>query len=179
MLRIPVDITRVISETGESATVSDTVQVPEIEFGFDRYRPIVPVAYTVTLSNVGGALVLIGSVSVRAQVDCSRCLEKFAIDIDGEVDSVLVQEGREEGMPQEQEYEVVHGSEIDLWPHLYAAIATALPFIPLHDADCRGICPDCGIDLNSETCGCREASADSPFEALKALVLEEEESDEP
>ena len=39
-------------------------------------------------------------------------------------------------------------NEIDLLPHILAAISTSLDPHPLCQPNCRGLCPVCGINLN-------------------------------
>ncbi len=36
--------------------------------------------------------------------------------------------------------------------------------------DCRGLCPDCGANLNRESCGCAKNAVDSRLEILKQLI---------
>jgi uncharacterized protein len=46
----------------------------------------------------------------------------------------------------------------------------AVPFAPLCAETCKGLCPQCGIDLNTGTCSC-EAPVDPRLAALKGLKL--------
>jgi uncharacterized protein len=48
-------------------------------------------------------------------------------------------------------------------------IELALPVQPLCREDCAGLCPRCGVDRNTTTCGCAEVRPDSPFAALASL----------
>jgi hypothetical protein len=54
-----------------------------------------------------------------------------------------------------------------------SALVLEAPFAPLHDAECAGICPTCGADLNEGPCGC-EAQVDGahPFAGLGDLFEE-------
>jgi uncharacterized protein len=65
-----------------------------------------------------------------------------------------------------------NGPEIDLTRYLQEVVALGLPVQPLCREECRGLCPQCGVDRNTETCDCREASSSSPFAALRSLVTE-------
>jgi len=49
-----------------------------------------------------------------------------------------------------------------------------LPMNPLCSADCQGLCPECGCDLNVEKCSCQvicAADKVSPWSALDDLKL--------
>jgi uncharacterized protein len=48
----------------------------------------------------------------------------------------------------------------------------ALPMKPLCVADCKGLCPSCGTNLNKSVCGCQAAWDDPRLAALKALKKE-------
>jgi uncharacterized protein len=37
-------------------------------------------------------------------------------------------------------------------------------------AECRGLCPRCGINRNLGECSCQEPTSDPRFAALKALL---------
>jgi len=62
------------------------------------------------------------------------------------------------------------GEAIDLEPLLREQLILAVPFAPLCREDCKGLCPQCGIDRNFATCNC-EGPLDPRFAALKGLKL--------
>ncbi len=41
---------------------------------------------------------------------------------------------------------------------------------PLCDENCKGICPNCGADLNAGTCRCDKQEIDPRLEVLKKLL---------
>jgi uncharacterized protein len=45
-----------------------------------------------------------------------------------------------------------------------------LPMQPLCKPDCKGLCPNCGADLNAGDCGCESDESDDRFDALKRLL---------
>jgi uncharacterized protein len=45
-----------------------------------------------------------------------------------------------------------------------------LPMQPLCKPDCKGLCPNCGADLNAGDCGCQADEGDDRFDALKSLL---------
>ncbi|MCK7489366.1 MAG: DUF177 domain-containing protein [Anaerotruncus sp.] len=50
--------------------------------------------------------------------------------------------------------EKMEGTVIDLAPHLREEIILSMPIRLLCKDDCKGICPDCGKDLNTGECIC-------------------------
>jgi uncharacterized protein len=59
------------------------------------------------------------------------------------------------------------GDEIDFKDAVQEQVVLALPYKPLCRETCRGLCPRCGADLNTETCSCTSEPAASPFAVLK------------
>ncbi len=45
-----------------------------------------------------------------------------------------------------------------------------IPISPLCKPDCKGLCPECGENLNERDCGHRPTEPDSPFAKLKDLL---------
>jgi uncharacterized protein len=62
------------------------------------------------------------------------------------------------------------GEVVDLEPVLREQFVLAVPFAPLCRADCKGLCPQCGVDLNSATCNC-SPPIDPRLAPLKGLKL--------
>jgi uncharacterized protein len=62
------------------------------------------------------------------------------------------------------------GEKIDLEPLFREQFVLAIPYAPLCAETCKGLCPQCGIDLNSGTCTC-EKPIDPRLAALKGLKL--------
>ncbi|HVV87748.1 MAG TPA: DUF177 domain-containing protein [Kofleriaceae bacterium] len=62
------------------------------------------------------------------------------------------------------------GEVVDLEPLVREQFILAVPFAPLCKEDCAGLCPQCGVDRNVETCAC-EKPIDPRFAALQGLKL--------
>jgi uncharacterized protein len=62
------------------------------------------------------------------------------------------------------------GDKIDLEPLMREQFVLAIPYAPLCKEDCKGLCPQCGIDRNTASCTC-EKPIDPRLAALKGLKL--------
>jgi len=108
--------------------------------------------------------------STEATFVCSRCLTHF--------DATLQQEWQErftdveEHVQEDGEEEVhrVEGNVIDLLPYIRESFLLDLPFTPLCQEDCKGLCPKCGINRNIDTCDCQIESIDPRLEKLQELL---------
>jgi len=125
-----------------------------------------------------------GSFKGYLTVACSRCIGPVKIDLD---EKLLVTFMPQHEMPSEDEPadDAEEGAEVgsedldvfpydgeivDLEPLLREQFVLAVPFAPLCREDCKGLCPQCGIDRNTDTCNC-EAPIDPRLAALKGLKI--------
>jgi len=72
---------------------------------------------------------------------------------------------------QEDDLETSYYSDdqIDLGELMREQFYLALPMKPLCRDDCRGLCPQCGTNLNAGTCDCSPVWEDPRLAALKAI----------
>jgi uncharacterized protein len=116
-----------------------------------------------TLEAVEGGIVAAGTVAAPWVGECRRCLGPVVGNIEARVEELFVPE------PEEGEAYPILRDHIDLEPLAREAIVLALPLVPLCRPDCKGLCPECGADLNSGPCGCAVVSSDPRWAALDAL----------
>ena len=124
--------------------------------------------------NSSDGIVAMGVVSVTFRTDCSKCLEPFDLDVTANVEALYLTEDQIDTIGENEDWEPLSGESVDLAPALHSALRLSLPYAPVHDAECAGICPGCGCDLNKESCDCSsEEDVPHPFDALKELTLED------
>lgn len=116
-----------------------------------------PIHYKVHATLTGHELVVLGRLWTQVGVCCVRCLREATLSV--EVPTFVAH----------QEV-MVRQDFADLTESVREDILLALPQNPLCQRGCRGLCPDCGQDLNEATCACaRKAAADQPATAWSAL----------
>lgn len=121
-----------------------------------------------------------GRISGVVTVACSRCIEPMRISFDEPLRVTFLPSAElpsDEDEPDEDGVAITEddldlfaydGEVIDLEPLLREQFVLAVPYAPLCAEDCRGLCPQCGINRNQGTCTC-EAPGDPRLAALKAL----------
>jgi len=156
-----------------SCTVTGGFAANDVDLGGQPFHFEAPISFEVSLTNAGTGIVAQGSASARVLTPCSRCLCDSHLDLEAEVDGFYVLPGHDADLPEEQEAELIaEDLSVDLEPAIMAAIVVELPFAPLHDDSCRGICPVCGADRNTDPCECVQAAPQSPFAALQDLHVD-------
>lgn len=164
----------------ESSCFAGTYDLATLEAGPDEYRFEKPLAWSVTITNTGDALLVDGVVSGVAKTDCARCLDEYQAEYTGEVQGyfLLSEENAAPEDMDDDEFDVLPASkEIDMKPLLEAGILLELPLIPLCKEDCKGLCSTCGENLNQRKCSCDSEDTDfeqakNPFSALKDYSFE-------
>lgn len=171
----------------ESSSFEGTYRLPVLKAGPDLYDFAEPLTWHVDITNTGDALLVTGTVEGVGRTACARCLEPFDVSIIGDVEGYFLlhqEEPSDEEEFDEEEFSFLNpDNTIDLVPLLQAAILIDLPLVPLCRDDCKGLCPDCGINLNEESCDCAEKraavdaadkAAANPFSVLQNLQFDED-----
>ena len=117
--------------------------------------------FDLTAQLVSGGVLVSGSVSAPVVTSCGNCLKEISFILDpGKVQMFFEIEENQELLEIDEE--------------LREELLLALPMNPLCSADCRGLCPECGCDLNEKECSCSpidSAAAVSPWSSLDDLEL--------
>jgi uncharacterized protein len=108
----------------------------------------------VTLESFFGGVMVTGTVAAPWQGTCRRCAEPVEGMLQVAVRERFCEPGAEYGDPDDDEAYPIVDDELDLAPMIRDALALELPLTPLCTPDCRGLCPQCGTDLNERSCDC-------------------------
>ena len=117
-----------------------------------------------------------GSFSALIDICCSRCLEDTKISIGSDFAYTLIPaktETREdlELRPEELEVSYYQGDFFDLKPIICEQIILQIPIKVLCSEECKGLCQQCGVNLNTSSCNCHSNSVDSRMAVLKNFIV--------
>jgi uncharacterized protein len=103
-----------------------------------------------------------GSLRAQLAVDCDRCLEAVMLPIDNEFDLYFLPEtasaqqgGETELLERDLDVSTYHNDRIDVDELVLEQLELSLPTRVLCVADCKGLCAQCGTNLNVESCHCQ------------------------
>lgn len=136
--------------------------------------PSGPIAGTATLTLLGDKVYLAGNVHAHLALSCDRCLDVFPSEVSTSFTYLFVPapyEGQAERAMRIDDVELTpyDGIHIPIAHVFREQILLNIPERKLCSETCRGICPNCGANLNKETCTCTLKNQDSPFDVLKPL----------
>jgi uncharacterized protein len=109
-----------------------------------------------------------GRLQTRVHLNCVRCLEPFSYSFDFEI-AELYLFSRQYGF-EEPVYLIEPDGTVDITEPTRQQVWVSLPLQPLCRPDCGGLCPQCGANLNQESCTCQEETIDPRFAVLKELL---------
>jgi uncharacterized protein len=107
---------------------------------------------------------------------CARCLDPFTTPIEVEfeeefVPSIDIQTGLPFNAPVSDDVlPISRDHMIDLGEAIRQQFLLTMDLIPVCSPDCRGLCPTCGVNLNTDACRCPPQEPANPFEVLKGLI---------
>ncbi|HNK64198.1 MAG TPA: DUF177 domain-containing protein [Anaerolineales bacterium] len=122
------------------------------------------------LVNVGKTpqgLIAQGNFSAETTLNCSRCLKDFEQELDWEFTEMYAFDQRS---VTESDLLLPEDAHLDVEELLREYALLEIPINPLCQPDCKGLCPQCGQNLNEKDCGHRPEESDSPFAKLKDLL---------
>jgi uncharacterized protein len=152
--------------SGEQFLDTRDLELEPLELGGQRYLPVpekVPAELSITKASTGTVFEL--RFDVRLHGPCYRCLDDAVLDL-----PISAREYQATN-PDSEELRTPYLSEdrLDLSAWARDAVALALPEQILCRADCAGLCPVCGKDLNAEPHTHDEQRTDSRWAALAEL----------
>jgi len=135
-------------------------------------------------TRVGVTVTLGLKVQTSIDIQCGRCLEPLIIPVNSEFKYTLtpapeeIKEAEIELFPDivdDVNLGYYQEDDIDLDPIVLEQIVLQIPIKPLCREECRGLCPQCGADLNVESCDCRADSGDLRLAVLKNFKVKKKE----
>jgi len=155
---------------------SRTFQPDEVGQEGDAYRIVAPVHLDFELHKDKDKFRLVGKAQTELELLCSRCLEPFRMPVDSSFDlrflpaTEMAADDEREVQEEDLETSYYRDDQIDLNELLREQFYLALPMKPLCREDCKGLCAQCGTNLNTGTCACAVRWEDPRLAPLKGLI---------
>jgi uncharacterized protein len=114
-------------------------------------------------------VILNGTIKYTFADECARCLAPFDNAVTTKFEAVLLRHLDENEESDEIMLKITDGC-VDLEETIKQMIYLSMPMKSLCKKDCKGICPNCGVNLNNEECKCNDNLTDPRFDKLKDLL---------
>ena len=146
-----------LPEQGRHFEGAEPLEVLALEESAE-FHPAGPLEYNLYAQFVDDMLIVRGKLSAEMKGCCARCTQIFSTTVS---DSGFLRD-----FPVQQDT-----AEMDVTEDLREAILLNLPHFPLCDEGCKGLCSQCGKDLNEGPCGCSKRETSGAWDALDNLNL--------
>ena len=160
-----VQISDIISGKDRSKNFNYTFEMPQFNFEGDIINPIGSCEVIGVILSDSDMLILSAKIKANLEMICSRCLDTFIYPIDIDIEERFTTNRSTE----DDEAIVVMDDVLDITEIVETSIISTLPIKRVCMNDCKGLCQECGCNLNYNTCSCNKEDVDIRFEALKGL----------
>jgi uncharacterized protein len=135
-----------------------------------------PVEFDLRLEAVMEGVLVTGTATAALTGECARCLEGISDDVAVDFQELFVYEESDTATDEEDDdVSRLEGDLLDLEPLLRDAVVLSLPFQPLCQDDCPGLCVECGARLADDPAHQHDDAIDPRWAALRELNDETEE----
>jgi uncharacterized protein len=150
----------------------------------EDYRVATPVELSLDVEKAGSGVFLVsGRAVTRLQLECGRCLDEVEVPVDTRFElRYMPEESAADAAPDHEIHDddlvasFYREGTLDVMELLHEQFQLALPMKPLCAQSCRGLCPECGANLNRTECGCQPTWEDPRLAPLKGLLNREKEN---
>ncbi|MFS3128887.1 YceD family protein [Nocardioides sp. Bht2] len=138
-----------------------------------------PVELDLRLEAVMEGVLITGTATATLEGECVRCLEPLRDDLNTRFQELFLNEDGDSNPEDDEESGVgrLVGDLIDLEPLLRDAVVLALPFQPLCEDDCPGLCIECGVRLKDDPEHGHEEPIDPRWAGLTSFSAEPDNKD--
>jgi uncharacterized protein len=129
-----------------------------------------PVELDLRLEAVVEGVLVSGQARAELEGECVRCLEPISDEVEVRFQELFCYEDQDVDPDEELEVSMLQDDLVDLEPLLREAVVLALPFQPLCQDDCPGLCAECGARLADDPDHGHDAPVDPRWAALADLA---------
>jgi uncharacterized protein len=133
-----------------------------------------PVELDLRLEAVMEGVLVTGTAQAGLDGECVRCLEPIHDEIEARFQELFVYAEHQTPHDEDDEVSTLEGDLVDLEPLLRDAVVLALPFQPLCEDDCPGLCIECGARLADDPDHTHEEPIDPRWAGLAELKQDPE-----
>ena len=139
-----IDISKIKGCIGDTLVIDAAIDISELDPSFSDVK------VEGKIKNIAGVLTIKATVSGVYKSVCDRCMEDAEMRLEAKLDTIFdLNEAKDDSLTLEN-------GKIDLIRTAYDALSLEIPMVILCKEDCKGLCPHCGVNLNSESCNCEE-----------------------
>ena len=158
-----------ISRKERKKDITYKVEAEPFYFEGDYIKPLSEVDVKGEVTSDNDIITIKAHIKVDLELKCSRCLDTFIYPIDIDIEERFT---NNKELQDEEGIIFVEGDTLDLSLIVENSIISTLPIKRLCAEDCKGLCSNCGANLNVDKCSCNNYDVDIRLAKLKELFGE-------
>lgn len=159
------DVSQLMQNDGAVKRIDLNVEIDNLTFNGQDIAFTTPFKLEGVLKNIAGILYLDAGAKVSYVTRCARCLDSV-----NKIMSFNISEAFSKSDTGDEDITVLKSGNIDLDDITEMAFVGALPINTLCSEECKGLCSECGCNLNRETCSCSQGAVDPRLAVLKNFL---------
>ncbi len=162
---IKIDVLDLLKKKSAHKTIDLDVELEGFNYDHEYMKVIEPIKFTGQLDMLGNLFELQGKITGAIELTCSRCLVKYPSELNIEVDEKFSNDP--EAVDEDDNIIFIDSDTLDITEIVFSNIILSLPIKRLCKEACKGLCPQCGTDLNNSSCNCVNEEVDPRLAKLK------------
>lgn len=161
-----IDVSSILKEFGGKINIDSELVLEDCEVVFAG-----PVKITGSIYNNGQSLTLSANCTGVLKTQCARCLKDIDVDVTFPVEENLMQEDGEK-TAEDEDVILFEGGSFEIGDIVLNSFLLNTSMKYLCREDCKGLCQNCGFDLNEGECGCNHDIVDPRWSGLVDILNE-------
>lgn len=172
------DLARFLNGTDKVYHIEGIEESDIKELKSDLFEIVGPINYNGSVFKVDGVNLIHLDIFYKYKAQCDRCLQPTILDMKSSLSGRLVgsddnsysNDIEDESYDMDIEEKIYYNKDLfDPKEYILSQVVASLPMKTLCQNNCKGLCLNCGVDLNKESCDCVIDNTDLRFEKLKNL----------
>jgi len=166
-----IDVSELKNKKNSKVIINVIIEKDNFFDGNETVKFLEPLKFEGTLHLVNDIFKLNGKPSTELLLTCSRCLKEYSYHLEIDIEENLSTN------PSNENCEIIsiNNDKIDIYEIIENNLAIQLPFKRLCNEYCKGLCQQCGTNLNHEECSCDKMDVDPRLAGLKDLFSNHKE----
>lgn len=161
------DLSDLTLRTGERHERAYSLELAPVVLGGVSYQVLLPQGVTVAVDRVAGGFLITIYADAKLYGPCARCLDEAVLEVRAEQQEFAPT--AKDGWEESDLSAFIKGMVVDVAGIAREAVVLSLPSQIVCSPSCRGLCPQCGQDLNQGPCGCPPSEPDDRWGKLEDL----------
>lgn len=169
-----IDLIKFFEEADKIYPFEGVVATDYINSYIGEFKIIDLIKYKGEIIKVDGVYLIKADINYLYETNCDRCFETTIKEVNTSLSGKLEDYGKQYEDSVDDEYDIIYYKKgiLDLNEYILMEVSASLPMKTLCNENCKGLCPRCGVDLNRESCTCRDDYIDPRFEKLKDYFVD-------